>query len=187
MSAHTSLRLAAVAPAALTGILLAACGATVGGSPATSAAGRPATAGGSPSGSSTPQPASGASSGSDAKCTDLTATAATAALGKPTTVALDTGTPLPGLTVCDLTVADAFYSIQLAVDTNINAAEFSEEEQAFGGVDVSGIGDKAFTSSVGIEVLSGSVDIKVTGPAGPVLSGNYTYSTAVARAMLATL
>jgi len=52
---------------------------------------------------------------------------------------------------------------------------------------VSGVGDKAFTSSVGIEVLGGGVDIKVMGPAGPVLSGDYTYSTAVAKAMIAAL
>ncbi len=109
-------------------------------------------------------------------------------MGKPTTVTVDTSdTPLPGLTICNLTVANEVYPIQLAVSNNANDAEYSKDEQAYSGVDVSGIGDKAFTSTVGIEVLSGSVDIQVMGPAGPVLSGNYTVPTAIAKAMVSAL
>ena len=54
-------------------------------------------------------------------------------------------------------------------------------------MDLSGVGDKAFTSAVGVEILSGGVDIQVIGPAGPVLSKDYTIPTAVAKAMVATL
>jgi hypothetical protein len=191
MHVHTPIRLAAVAPVALATVLLAGCGASGGGSPATSAGN---SSGGSGSqapattSSSASQPGSGTSASSNAKCTDLTAGAASAAVGKTVTVALDTGgTQLPGLTICDIADASEIFSIQLDVNTNDSNALFAADEQADGGVNLSGLGDKAFTSSVGVEVLSGSVDIQVIGPAGPVLSNDYTIPTAVARAMVATL
>jgi hypothetical protein len=181
MSIRTPIRLAALVPVACAAALLAACGSSGGGTPATG--GGATTAGGS-----TSQSASGGSGGSGGKCTDLTAAAASAAVGKPTTVTIDTtGAPLAGLTVCNVAVADEVYPIQLAVDTSASQATFSGDHQAYSGVDLSGVGDKAFTSSVGVEVLSGSVDIKVTGPAGPVLNGNYTVPTALAKAMVGAL
>lgn len=127
-------------------------------------------------------------SGSGAKCSDLTGAAASAAVGKTTTVTLDTTVaPLAGLTICNVTVAAEVYPIQLAVNTNGGQAAYSADHQAFSGVDLSGVGDEAFHSSIGVEVFSGGVDIKVTGPAGPVLSGNFTTPTAIAKAMVATL
>jgi hypothetical protein len=192
VSVQGPIRLAALAPIALAGILLAACGASNASGPATSG-GNP-TAGGNPTGGSTPtaggasQPGSGVSASSDAKCTDLTAAAASAAMGKTVTVTLDTaGAPLAGLTVCDVVDAAEVYPIQLDVATADAQALYSGDEQAFGGVDLGGVGDKAFTSSVGVEVLSGGVDIQVIGPAGPVLNKDYTIPTAVAKAMVAAL
>ena len=96
-------------------------------------------------------------------------------------------TPLAGLTICDISVADEVYPIQLAVNTTNAAAVFAAEQKADSGVDLSGVGDRAFSSEIGIEVLSGNVDIKVTGPAGPVLNKNYTVPTAIAKAMVAAL
>jgi hypothetical protein len=49
------------------------------------------------------------------------------------------------------------------------------------------VGDKAFTDTIGVETLSGRVNVKVTGPAGPVLSGNFAIPTAIAKAMVAAL
>ena len=65
--------------------------------------------------------------------------------------------------------------------------QYDADQQAFAGVDLSGVGDKAFSSSIGVEILSGSVDIKVIGPAGPVLNGTDTTPTAIAKAMVAAL
>jgi hypothetical protein len=109
-------------------------------------------------------------------------------LGKSTTVTLDTTvTALPGLTICDVTVADEIYPIQLAVDNNGGQELYNADKQVSGGADVSGVGDKAFTDQIGVEALSGNVDIKVTGPAGPVLNGNFAVPTAIAKAMVAAL
>jgi hypothetical protein len=188
MSIRTPIRLAALAPLVCAATMLAACGSSSGGSPATGG-GSPATGGGStPAGGSTSQPATSGSSGSDAKCSDLTPAAASASMGKAVTVTLDTtGATLAGLTICNVTVADEGYPIQLDVDTVGGQALFSADEQAFGGKDLSGVGDKAFTGSTGVEVLSGGVDIRVIGPAGPVLSGNYTTAIGIAKAMVAAL
>jgi hypothetical protein len=191
MRVHTPIRLVAVAPVALATILLAGCGTSGGGSPATAAGTSTGAKGSQPAGatpSSASQPAAGTSAGSNAKCTDLTAAAASAAVGKTVTVTLDTGdTQLPGLTICEIADAAEVYPIQLDVNTNDTTAQFAADKQAYDGVDLSGVGDKAFTSSVGVEVLSGSVDIQVIGPAGPVLSNDYTIPTAVAKAMVAAL
>lgn len=184
-----SIRLAALAPLVCAATVLAACGSSGGGSPATGG-GSPATTGGSttPAGGSTSQPATGASTGSGAKCTDLTPAAASAAMGKAVTLTPDTtGATLAGLTICNVMVADEGYPIQLAVATVGGQALYSADEQAFQGKDLSGVGDKAFTSSTGVEILSGGVDITVTGPAGPVLSGNYATAIGIAKAMVAAL
>jgi hypothetical protein len=192
VNVHIPIRLAALAPVALVGILLAGCGATSTGSPATSTGnatnGTANSAGTANPTANATQPASGTSASSDAKCTDLTAAAASAAVGKPVTVKLDTaGGSLAGLTVCDVSDAAEVYPIQVDVDTADAQALYSGDKRASGGVDVSGVGDEAFTSAIGVEVLSGGVDIQVIGPAGPVLNKDYTISTAVAKAMVAAL
>jgi hypothetical protein len=193
------IRLAAIAPAALAAILLGGCGATSAGSPATRTGGSATSAANPPTGSGNPiqtasptasptQPASGTSTASDAKCTDLTAAAASAALGRSVTVTLDTGgTQLAGLTVCDVVDPADVYPVQLSVNTAGSQALYAADEQSFGGVDLSGVGDMAFTSSVGVETLSGGVDIQVIGPAGPVLNKDYAIPTAIAKAMVAAL
>jgi hypothetical protein len=195
VSTRTPIRLAALAPVFCVATLIAGCGSTGTGSPAASsgsgangsgspAAGRSAT----PVGANTSPPAPAGASASTAKCTDLTPAAASASLGKAVTVTLDTGgASLPGLTICDVTVADEGYPIQLDVDTTDASTLYASDQQSFGGSNLSGVGDKAFTDSVGVEVLSGSVDIQVIGPAGPVLGGDFTTATAVAKAMVAAL
>jgi transcription elongation factor len=183
---RTPIRIAALIPVACAAALLAACGSSGGGTPATSGgSSQPAST--TSGGSSTPA-SGGSSSGSGAKCTDLTSAAASAALGTTVMVTLDSnGASLPGLTVCQVADADLTNSIQVAVDTTGAAALFNSDLQSFGGTPLSGVGDKAFTDSIGVETLSGSVDIQVTGPAAPVLSGNFAMSTAIAKAMVAAL
>jgi hypothetical protein len=206
MIVRAPLRIATLVPVACAAALLAGCGSSGGGTPTTVGNGsQPASgtsgggsqpASGTSGGGSQPagtsgggsQPASGGSSGSGAKCTDLTAAAASAALGKTVSIALDSGSAsLPGLTICDVTVADEVYPIQLSVDSNDGGLLYTGDDEVSGGTALSGVGDKAFTSAIGVETLSGSVDIKVIGPAGPVLSGNFATPTAIAKAMVAAL
>jgi hypothetical protein len=126
--------------------------------------------------------------GGGGKCTDLTDALATAALGKKTTVKLDTGGgSLPGLSICDVTIADEIYPVQLAVDTSDGAVLYAADKSVDPGKDISGVGDKAFSSEIGVETLAKGADIKVTGPAGPVLSGNFAVPTALAKAMAAAV
>lgn len=189
MSFGIPIRLAALLPFACATALLASCGSSGGGRPAGATGGAQPTPSSSTSGAHpSPTAPSSVPTGSGAKCTDLTSAAASAAVGKATAVTLDTRTAsLPGLTICDVAVTDEVYPIQLAVDTNGGEVLYTADEQAMGGAELSGVGDKAFTSSISVEVLSGNVDIKVTGPAGPVLSGNFTLPTAIAKAMVAVL
>jgi hypothetical protein len=190
MSVRAPIRLAALVPVACATALLAACGSPGGGSPTSAGGGSQPVPTASSSGSQpTPTASSGnSSSGSGPRCTALTAAAASAAVGKATTVTLDPGSAsLPGLTICDVVIADEVYPVQLAVDTNGGESLYDADEQVMSGKDLSGVGDKAFTSSISVEVLSGGVDIKVTGPAGPVLSGDYTVPTALAKAMVAAI
>jgi len=104
-------------------------------------------------------------------------------------VVLDTSVaPLAGLTICDVTVANEVYPIQLSVNTRDGASEFSADRSVNTNVaDLGGVGDKAFTSSIGVEALRGTVDIKVFGPAGPVSDGNFTIPTGLAKAMAAAV
>lgn len=144
----------------------------------------------SPTPSSTPTSSSAPPhAASGARCTDLTNAAASAALGRATTVVLDTSVaPLAGLTICNVTVANEVYPIQLSVNTRDGASEFSADRSVNTNVaDLGGVGDKAFTSSIGVEALRGTVDIKVFGPAGPVLDGNFTIPTGLAKAMVAAV
>jgi hypothetical protein len=124
-----------------------------------------------------------------AKCTDLTNAEASAALGKATSLVLDTsGTPLAGLTICNVTIANEAYPVQLAVNTVAGAQQFAADKVAFAPTaNVSGVGDQAFSSDTGVEALTKGVDIRITGPAGPVLDNNFTVPTALAKAMAAAL
>ena len=106
-------------------------------------------------------------------------------------MALDTSVaPLAGLTVCNVTVngTDVAYPIQLSVNTNGGAAEYTVDRSfSPNAADLGGVGDKAFTSSLGVEALRGTVDIQVIGPAGPVLDGNFAFSSNLAKAMAAAV
>lgn len=186
MDIRMPIRLAVVVPISCAATLLAGCGSSGG---ATTGTGGGTTAGGtSQPATSTSQPASGGSSGSDAKCTDVTDAAASAALGKATTVALDTsGGTLPGLTICNVTVAGEVYSIQLSVYQHGGQALFDNDKQTEAGVDLSGVGDAAITTNTGVVAIKNGVVIEVFGPAGPVLSGDDRIPTALTKAMITTM
>lgn len=186
------LQIATVTGALATVGLLSGCGGSSGGPAAAAAQGAtpPVTTSSAPvTTSSAPTTSSSApsASGGGAKCSDLTNAAASASLGKPTTVTLDPSVKFPGLTICNVVVTGEVYPIQLAVDTSNAQDQYTVDDQASGGANLPGVGDKAFSSSIGVETVSGNVDIKITGPAGPVLGGNFTLPTAIAKAMISAL
>jgi hypothetical protein len=121
-----------------------------------------------------------------ASCAKLTDAAATAAIGKATTVKLEPST-LASVTLCQLTITGEVYPVQIETATGLTLAEFKASQKVIGGSTVDGIGDAAFTSDTGVETYAGSVQVQVTGPAGPVLNKDFTIPTAVAKAMLAAL
>ena len=125
---------------------------------------------------------------SNAKCTDLTDAAASAAVGRATTVTLDTGPSAPGLTICQIAVAGEIDPIQLDVNTTGAAAKYRVDREAFGESDIAGIGDKAFRSATGIEALVGNVEVDVIGPAEPILlHHDFSQPTALVKAMVAAV
>lgn len=139
--------------------------------------------------STTPTPTSGPSAAtSNAKCTDLTDAAASAAVGTATTVTLDTTPPLAGLTICNIAVAGEIDPIQLDVNTVGAAAKYHLDHEVDGGPSIAGIGDQAFRSATGIEALVGNVCIDVIGPAEPILlHHDFSQPTALVKAMVATV
>ncbi len=127
-------------------------------------------------------------SASNAKCTDLTDAAASAAVGRATTVTLDTGFSAPGLTICKIAVAGEIDPIQLDVNTTGAAAKYRLDREAFGESDIAGIGDQAFRDATGIEALVGNVEVDVFGPAEPILlHHDFSQPTALVKAMVATV
>ncbi|WP_375503767.1 hypothetical protein [uncultured Jatrophihabitans sp.] len=136
--------------------------------------------------STTSKTSTGTSSASGAKCTDLTAAAASAAVGKAAKITL-LSSGAAGETNCSIKAGadpddpDAYYGLD--VRPNEGQTTFNEEKQAISGTSVAGIGDQAFTSTTGLAVLSHGVVIEVSGPR----SSDYTIPTAIAKAMIATL
>jgi hypothetical protein len=87
-----------------------------------------------------------------------------------------------------VTIANEVYPVQLAVNTHNGATAFAADKSAESPVKpIAGVGDQAFSWSIGVEALAKGADIKATGPAGPVLSGDFTVPTALAKAMVAAL
>ncbi|QNK79866.1 hypothetical protein [Nakamurella sp. PAMC28650] len=120
------------------------------------------------------------------KCTDLTAAAATAAVGKPTTVAIESSDATSS--TCDITIAGDVYPVQISVVTAVDAAHLAEEKSNAADVkELTGVGDQAFTDALGVEALTGTVEIKVTGPGDALKNNDYSVSTALAKAMIAAL
>ncbi|MET3806876.1 hypothetical protein ABIB25_003896 [Nakamurella sp. UYEF19] len=131
-------------------------------------------------------PSAAGGSPTTGKCTDLTAAAAGAAVGKPTTLTLDSSDAISS--TCDVNVAGEVDPIQLFVITSATAREFADEKKAAADLKtVGGVGDQAFTDALGVEVLRGSVEIKVGGPEDALKNDDYSVPTAIAKAMVAAL
>lgn len=162
MKACSLTHLARIAPIAIAGILVTACGS--------------ATASGGSSGGS--QPASGGSgsggSGSGGSVTDgighpvnvcslLPVATVASVSGEPLTVAQEQDTVSYKLYTCNYTSADGTSGLTVSVLALDAAAGYADAVQAAGsrGTSVSGLGDKAFSSILGLEALFGNVSITV--------------------------
>lgn len=172
MNTQTSRSLAALVPVALAGILLAACGSTS----------TPAGGGG---GGGATQPASGNSGSTSGSATSVndgighpvnvcsllpTATAASVS-GEPITVANEQDTLSYKIYSCDYTSADGTNGFDLNVLALDAAAGYEGDVQAHQTTGspvtpVSGLGDKAFATSDGVEALFGNYSIDVSNLTG---------------------
>lgn len=164
MRTRTSLSLAGLAPIALVGMLVTACGSST-------------TPGGGGGGS---QPASGGSGGSGSTtsvndglghpvnvCALLPASTAASVSGEPITVATEQDTPSYKIYSCNYTSADGttgFVVNVLALDAVAGYEGDIQTYQTVGTAmtQISGLGDKAFATSGGhVEALFGNVRIDV--------------------------
>ena len=142
-------------------------------------------------------PVAGATSAADATppagtgtvpdvCSTLSTSTVAGILGHPVTAASSQG--IAGQSFCDYSDGAAGYPVRVELD-NVNAGSMYQAYKSVSGkpTDLAAIGDQAFGDATGIHVLSGSYYIEVNGPAGAVLSGDYTKPTAIAKALIAAL
>jgi hypothetical protein len=172
----TPLSLAGLVPVALAGMLLAACGSTS----------APSSGGGGGGGGSQPTSGnSGSTSGSSTSvndgighavnvCSLLPATTAASVSGEPVTVANEQDTLSYKIYTCNYTTADGTNGFDinvLALDAAAGYAADIQTHQTTGSpvTPVSGLGDKAFSTSDGVEALFGNYSIDVSN-----LTGNST-------------
>jgi hypothetical protein len=171
MTTRTPFRLAALAPAALAGILLTGCGSTTGSTVGQQTAGgsRPASGGGGS------QPASGGGSSiSDGLghpvnvCSLLPASTVASVSGEPITVAKADDTLSIKLYTCNYSSASGTSGADVSVladdaapgyDGSLAASQTGDPK---GTHQISGLGDKAFSSILGLEALFGNVSITVS-------------------------
>jgi hypothetical protein len=179
MTTRTPFRLAALAPAAITGILLAGCGSTTASTAGqqTTGGSQPASGGGGSqpaSGGGGSQPASGGSSINDglghpvSVCSLLPASTVASVSGEPITVATEDDTLGIKLYTCHYKSADGTNGLDVNVladdaspgyDGSLAAAQTADPG---GTLQISGLGDKAFSSILGLEALFGNVSITVS-------------------------
>ena len=173
MSIRTPLRLAAVAPVALAATLLAGCGSAAGGSPTTGGGG------------SQPQSVTSGSGGASVTdglghpvnvCNLLPAAAVASVSGEPITVAQEQDTASYKLWTCNYTSAAGTSGLDISVLAMDAVAGYNSEVQANSTVDganyqqITGLGDKAFSSITGVEALFGNVSISVSNLASETAS-----------------
>jgi hypothetical protein len=165
MSARTSIRFAVIAPLALTGILVSACGSS-----------SPSTTGGS-GGSQTASGGSGSGSGNTVLdgighsvniCALLPIATVSSVSGEPLTVAKEDDTLSYKIYTCDYTSADGTSGLTVDVLAMDAAAGFDGDITANKSVNgagytpITGLGDKAFSAITGVEALFGNVSITVS-------------------------
>ena len=119
-------------------------------------------------------------------CSILSTSMVGGILGHPVTAESSPG--ITGQSICDYTDGAAGYPVQVDLENSDASGSYQAYKSvANNSTNLPGIGDQAFGDATGVHVLSGSYYIEVNGPAGAVLSGDYTKASAVAKALIAAL
>ena len=81
------------------------------------------------------------------------------------------------------------YPVEVSLDVKDgSAATFGSIQQTLApATAIPGVGDAAFSYSAGLYALSGTNVIQITGPAGAILSGDFSADIAIAKDLIAAL
>jgi len=186
-------------------LLLAACGAggQTGGTAPTAAGGSGATATptapdsttstptASDNTSSTP-PASDQAAAAPDVCTVLSAAQVAAILGVASVTTSDSPSTIASISTCSYSPpADGPHPYPVTVSLDVkdgSASTFGSIQQTLAPTTaIPGVGDAAFSYAAGIYALSGTNVIQITGPAGAILSNDFSADIAIAKDLIAAL
>jgi Protein of unknown function (DUF3558) len=174
-------------------LLLAACGggAQTGGTTPTAPDGTSSTPTASGSTTSTPPSSDQAAAAPDV-CTVLTATQVAQILGVASVTTSGSPSTIASISTCGYSPPGGGphpYPVEVSLDVKDGSAStFASIQQTLAPTTaISGVGDAAFSYAAGIYVLSGTNVIQITGPAGAILSGDYSADIAIAKDLIAAL
>jgi Protein of unknown function (DUF3558) len=174
-------------------LLLAACGggAQTGGTTPTAPDGTSSTPTASGSPSSTPPSSDQAATAPDV-CTVLTAAQVAAILGVASVTSGGAPSTIASISTCGYSPPGGGphpYPVEVSLDVKDGSAStFGSIQQTLAPTTaIPGVGDAAFSYAAGIYVLSGTNVIQITGPAGAILSGDYSADIAIAKDLIAAL
>jgi hypothetical protein len=175
MSTRNAIRFAGLLSLALAGTLVTACGSSSATTLGSSGASQPASGGSGSSGSggSGSSGSSGSNSGGSVEdgighpvniCSLLPVATVASVTGEPLTVAQEQDTVSYKIYACNYTSADGTSGCTVSVLALDAVAGYggSVDAAGSGGKPISGLGDKAFTSILGVEALFGNVSITVS-------------------------
>jgi hypothetical protein len=176
-------------------LLLAACGGggQTGGTTPTAAGGSGATATPrAPDGTNSTPPSSEQAAAAPDVCTVLTGAQVAAILGVASVTTGGSPSTIASISTCSYSPpADGPhpYPVTVALDVKDGSAStFGSIQQTLAPTTaIPGVGDAAFSYAAGLYALSGTNVIQITGPAGAILSGDYSADIAIAKDLIAAL
>jgi hypothetical protein len=184
------------AAAAVAGsLLLAACGGggQTGGTTPPAAGGSGATARPTPpDGTSSTPTASDQGAAAPDVCTVLTAAQVAAILGVASVTSGGSPSTIASISTCSYSPpGDGPHPYPVTVSLDVkdgSASTFGSIQQTLAPTTpVPGVGDAAFSYAAGLYALSGTNVIQITGPAGAILSGDFSADIAIAKDLIAAL
>jgi hypothetical protein len=174
-------------------LLLAACGSggQTGGTTPTAPVGSSSTPTASDNTSSTPTSGDQAAAAPDV-CIVLTAAQVAAILGVASVTTSGSPSTIASISTCGYSPPGDGphpYPVEVSLDVKDGSAStFASIQQTLApATAIPGVGDAAFSYAAGIYVLSGTNVIQITGPAGAILSGDYSADIAIAKDLIAAL